>query len=343
MRVETAASPARPLVQAPPARPARQAARPREALEGYLFLLPAVLVIGAFHVFPAAYAFYVSLFRWEIVQVGFLGLRNYIRLLHDPDFGRSLLLTLVYVGTTVPAEMAIGLGLALLLFQGLRARGLFRLLYFMPYITSQVAVALVWGWIFNQNYGLANGVLHALHIPNQKWLFDSSGLWAILAGIFGAHASDAVPPSLALAAVILVTVWFFVGFHTVVYLSGLSAIPQDLTEAARIDGASRVSLFQHITFPLLTPTTYFLLVFATIGAMTSFNIIFVLTGGGQTFGCGGNPLGTTKVAALFVFDRFWCQTKLGYASAAAFLLSLAVLGITLLNARAVGRRVQYVD
>ncbi len=141
----------------------------------------------------------------------------------------------------------------------------------------------------------------------------------------------------------LVTVWFFIGFHTVVYLSGLSNIPAELTEAARIDGASGVGLFRYVTFPLLTPTTYFLLLVATIGAMTSFNIVYIMGGGGVQSGCGGNPLGTTKVAALFIFDRFWCQTRLGYASAAAFLLSLIILGITLVNARTLGRRVQFVD
>lgn len=334
------------LADVAPARPVTRRARlRREAVEGYLFLLPAVLVIGVFHIFPALYAFYVSLFRWEIVQEGFVGFRNYARLIHDPAFGRSLILTLVYVVGTVPVEMAIGLGLALLLYQGLRARGFFRLLYFMPYITSQVALALVWGWIFNANYGLANGVLSFFHIPRQGWLLANNGassLWAVLGSAVHAHLPDAVPPSLALASMTLVTVWFFIGFHTVVYLSGLGSIPAELTEAARMDGASGFGLFRHITFPLLTPTTYFLLLVATIGAMTSFNILFIMGGGGGS-ACGGNPLGTTKVAALFVFDRFWCQTQLGYASAAAFLLSLVILAITALNVRTVGRRVQYVD
>ncbi len=343
MALETAVRTGEPASTVVAGSLARRAALRREALEGYAFLLPAVLIIGVFHIFPALYAFYVSLFRWEIVQQGFVGLRNYARLLHDPDFGRSLVISLVYVVGTVPVELAIGLGLALLLYQGLRARGVFRLLYFMPYITSQVAVALVWGWIFNPIYGLANGVLRVFHLHPQRWLLDSSSLWAILAPAFGLKASDAVPPSLALAAIMLVTLWFFVGFHTVVYLAGLTAIPQELTEAARIDGASRWRLFRYITFPLLTPTTYFLMVVATIGAMTSFNIVYVMSGGGSTFGCGGNPLGTTKVAALFIFDRFWCQTRLGYASAAAFLLGLAVLALTLVNARTLGRRVQFVD
>jgi len=343
MRADAAAQRAVSVITVRPARPARRAQARREAIQGFLFLLPAVLVIGVFHIFPAVYAFYVSLFRWEIVQEGFVGLRNYARLLRDPDFGHSLLLTLVYVAGTVPAEMVIGLGLALLLYQGLRARALFRLLYFMPYITSQVAIALVWFWIFNVNYGLANGALRAVHLPTRKWLLDSSSIWAILASAVHLDTSDVVPPSLALLAIMLVTVWFFLGFHTVVYLAGLTAIPAELTEAARIDGASGFGLFRHITFPLLTPTTYFLLVVATIGAMTSFNVIYVMSGGGTAFGCGGNPLGTTKVGALFIFDQFWCQTKLGYASAAAFLLSLLVLALTLLNARTVGRRVQFVD
>src|SRR5205823_339489 len=160
--------------------------------------------------------------------------------LQDADFLRSLLLTLVYALGTVPLEMAAGLAVALVLHQRLRFRGLFRLLYFLPYVTSQVAVALVWGWVFNPSYGAANGLL------------------------------------------------------------------------------------------------------ASLGAMTSFNLIYVMGGGGQAFGCAGNPLGTTQVAALFVFDRFWCQTELGYASAAAFVLGLLILALSALNGRLFGRRTVYV-
>lgn len=309
----------------------RAAWRRREAIEGYLFLAPAVLIIGAFHVWPALYVFYMSLFRWDILQGAFLGFRNYEHLLADADFLRSLLLTLVYVVGTVPLEMAAGLVLALVLHQRLRFRGLFRLLYFLPYVTSQVAVGLVWGWVFNPSYGAANGLLVAIGLAPQRWLLEPGGI----------VAPDA-PPSLALAAIMIVTVWYYLGFHAVVFLSGLTAIPGDLVEAARLDGASGWKLFRHVTFPLLSPTTYFLLLIATIGAMTSFNLVYVMGGGGQSFGCAGNPLGTTQVAALFVFDRFWCQTQLGYASAAAFVLGLVILALSALNARLFGRRTVYV-
>ena len=308
----------------------RRAERWREAVEGYLFLAPALLIIGGFHVWPAVYVLYMSLFRWDILQGAFLGLRNYQHLLMDPDFLRSLLLTLVYAVGTVPLEMAAGLALALILHQRLRFRGLFRVLYFLPYVTSQIAVALVWGWVFNPSYGAANGLLAAIGAPPQRWLLEPGGI----------IAPDA-PPSLALAAIMLVTVWYYLGFHAVVFLSGLTSIPSELIDAARIDGAAGFKLFRHITFPLLSPTTYFLLLIATIGATTSFNLIYVMGGGGQAFGCAGNPLGTTQVAALFVFDRFWCQTELGYASAAAFTLGLAVLALSALNGRFFSRRVVY--
>ena len=308
----------------------RKAGRWREAAQGYLFLAPALFIIGAFHVWPAVYVLYMSLFRWDIVQGAFLGLRNYERLLQDADFLRSLLLTAVYVAGTVPLEMAAGLALAVLLHQRLRFRGLFRLLYFLPYVTSQVAVAMVWGWVFNPSYGAANGLLASVGLPPQRWLLDPGGIFA----------PDA-PPSLALATIMLVTVWYYLGFHAVVFLSGLNAIPEELVEAARIDGASNLQLFRHITFPLLSPTTYFLLLVASIGAMTSFNLVYVMGGGGQAFGCAGNPLGTTQVGALFVFDRFWCQTQLGYASAAAFALGLVVFAVSAVNGRFFSRRVVY--
>jgi multiple sugar transport system permease protein len=272
----------------------------------------------------------MSLFRWDIAQGPFVGLRNYEHLVSDADFLSSLILTLVYAGGTVPVEMAIGLLLALLLHQRLRLRGFFRLLYFLPYVTSQVAVALVWGWVFNQSYGVANGLLAAVGLPSRTWLLDPNGVLA-----------QQAPPSLALASIMLVTVWYYLGFHAVVFLSGLTAIPDEIVDAARIDGAGGWRMFRHITFPLISPTTYFLLLVATIGAMTSFNLVYVMGGGGQAFGCGGNPLGTTRVAALFVFDRFWCQTQLGYASSAAFALGLLVLVISLINGRFFSRRVVY--
>jgi multiple sugar transport system permease protein len=301
----------------------------REALEGYLFLAPALLIIGAFHVWPALYTFYMSLYRWEIAQEAFLGLRNYQHLLQDEEFLRSVGLTAVFVVGTVPVEMAIGLGVALLLHQRLRLRGSFRLLYFLPYVTSQVAVSLVWGWIFNTTYGLANGILVGLGGRPLTWLLQPDGIFA-----------PDVPPSLALAAIMFVTIWYYLGFHAVVFLSGLTSISDELLDAARIDGASGFRLFREITFPLLSPTTYFLLLVATIGAMTSFNLVYVMSSG-QGGGCGGAPLGTTRVAALFVFDRFWCQTELGYASAAAFALGLVVIGFTTLNNRVFARRVFY--
>lgn len=303
----------------------------REAVEGYLFLAPALLIIGAFHVWPAVYVAYMSLYRWDILQGAFLGLGNYQRLLGNGDFLRSLALTGIYVIGTVPLEMAAGLGLALLLHQRLRLRGLFRLLYFLPYVTSQVAVALVWAWVFEPNYGFANAVLAFLGQQPRHWLLDPDGI--IAAGL---------PPSLALTAIILVTVWYYLGFHTVVFLSGLTAIPDEIVDAARIDGSAGLRMFRHITFPLVSPTTYFLLLVATIGAMTSFNLIYVMGGGGSAFGCGGNPLGTTQVAALYVFDRFWCQTQLGFASAAALFLGLVVLAVSLVNGRFFSRRVVYV-
>ena len=301
----------------------------REAIEGYLFLAPALLIIGAFHVWPALYAFYMSLYRWEIAQEGFVGLRNYQHLLDDGDFLRAVGLTVIYVVGTVPLEIAIGLAVALLLHQRLRLRGLFRLVYFLPYVTSQVAVALVWDWVFNPTYGVANGIVTGVGGKPQTWLLQPDGIFR-----------PDLPPSLALASIVFVTIWYYLGFHAVVFLSGLTSISDEVIDAAKIDGAGGFRMFRDITFPLLSPTTYFLLLIATIGSMTSFNLVFVMSSG-QGGGCGGGPLGTTRVAALFVFDRFWCQTELGYASAAAFALGFVIVAFTAVNNRLFSRRVFY--
>ncbi len=311
-------------------------------LGAYAYLVPAAALLLTFHVYPLFYGGYVSLYKWGLTRQAFVGLANYAGVLHDPEFWRSLLVTVYYVIGVVPIEITLGFLIAYLLSQQIRGRAAYRLVYFLPYVTSMVALGLVWSWIFNANFGLINSGLQLLHLPTQKWLLEPRGAIALLR-----HGTGFSPwaggPSLALVCVMAVTVWYYTGFHVVVYLAGLTAIPPEVHEAARLDGATGWRLLRSITIPLVSPTTFFLAVIATIGAFQSFSIVYTLTGGGASGGgqAAGGPLGTTRVVTLFIFNTFYNEFRVGYATAAAFILFAILLGLTLIQMRLGSRRVHY--
>lgn len=300
----------------------------------YLYLAPAILLLTVFHFFPGFFALYISLWRWGIVQERFVWFENYTRLLSDEAFWRSLGVTIWYVLLAIPAEMVLGLVIAYLLFQPIRGRMTYRTAYFLPYITSSVAAAIVWSWLYNNDYGLLNGILASLGLPVGKWLRESGGVFQLLAGQVGIALPAALAgPSVALVSVSVMSIWHYLGFHVVIFLAGLGNIPRELYEAARIDGANERRLFWHITLPLLSPTTFFLGTVSTIGALQAFNQIYVMTNGG--------PLDTTRTLLMLVFRTFYQQTRVGYGSAMAFMLTAIILVLTLINFRIVGRRVHY--
>lgn len=306
----------------------------RQTAVAYLYLSPAIALLTLFHFFPAVYAFYISLWRWGIVQERFVGLENYGRLLQNPEFWNSLGVTLWYVALAIPTELALGLVIAYLLFQPIRGRAAYRTAYFLPYITSTVAAALVWRWIYNPHNGLLNGVLEMLGLPASQWLNESSGVFALLFGNVGISLPGWLGgPSVALVCVAAMSVWHYTGFHVVIFLAGLGNISKELYEAARIDGANEWQVFRKITLPLLSPTSFFLVTVSTIGALQAFNQIYVMTNGG--------PLETTRTVLMLVFKTFYQQTRVGYGSAMAFVLTGFILVLTLVNFRFVGRRVHY--
>lgn len=324
-----------------PRRIARRTALLRgEDRDAYLCLIPAFVLLVVFQYWPVVYNLYVSLHKWKVVQQGYVGLANYQRVLGDADFWQALLQTAYYVLGTVPFELAFGCVIALILFEIRHGAWFYRLLFFMPYVTSPVAVAIVWRWVLNGDLGAANAVLGVFGIKSLKWLDEPNGVLSPLYRVLGLKLPDwAAGPSLALVSVMIVTVWFYLGLHVVIYLAGLTAIPREVREAARIDGASSIQVLRYVIFPLLTPTTFFLLVVATIGAFQSFSLIYVLTTNGTSDI--GSPLGTTLVATLYVFERFYQDMQLGYAAALALLVALIVLAITVLQFAILERRVYY--
>src|SRR6266480_162145 len=314
---------------------------PTEAIQAWLFLLPAVLILGVFQIFPAIAAFYMSLFKWDVVQGSFRGLGNYTDWLYDnsirsPDFWRSLSTTFTFVIFTVPAEIALSLVLAYLLFQKMRGRGIYRTIYYLPYVTSFVAAAAIFFWVFHPTYGLVNDLVGVFGIGPQRWLDEPRGIFELAGSAIGATLPAWLAgPSLALVVLSLVTIWHFLGYQIVIFLAGLSNISNEYYEAARLDGASERQLFTKITLPLLSPTTFFVFTVASIGVLRSFDSVYVLTGGT------GGPLDTTRTVTLLVFKTAFQQAQFGLGAALAFILTLVILLFTLIQFRVLGRRVNY--
>ena len=310
-----------------------------ETLSGYLYILPALLVLGVFGVLPLFYGFYVSWFKWGLTAEKFVGFGNYARaLLGDANFWRALRVTIYYAIGTVPVTMVVAFAIANLLFQNIRGRSWYRTIYFLPYVTSTVAAAAVWRWVFYPgDKGLASSLLSWLSgggAPNVQWVQDSRGVIAVLGEWLGLDLSAWAEPSLALVCVIVFSVWHSLGFHIVVMLAGLTAIPKEILEAASIDGATGIRRARHITLPLLSPTLFFLLIISTIRALRTFNEVYVMAAGETT--------GSTRTLTMYIFQCFYeSEGKVGYGCTVACLLFVMILLLTLLQTRMIGRRVHY--
>jgi len=312
----------------------------RETLLAYLFLLPAGIIIFTFHLLPVFYAFYISLHRWILVKGGFIGLNNFVRVFKDPAFYQSLQVTVFYVLGTVPLTIILSVIIAYLLFQKIRGLSLFRTIYFLPYIVSSVAAGAVWTWIFNPRFGPVNMILNAIGIASQKWLLEPRGVFELIGRAFGiAVPAWAAGPSQALVAIMVFAIWQVMGFDIVVFLAGLGAIPNELYEAARIDGASGWQLFRRITIPMLSPTTFFVLIISIIGSFQAFNHIYVMTS--SAGGSLGGPLGTTSTLTIYMFRQFWDNQNMGYGAALAFVLFAIILTLTILQNQILEKRVHY--
>ena len=250
----------------------------------------------------------------------------------DPRFLNSLPITLFYALGTVPAELALAMGLAYILFQKMRGQETFRMLYFLPYITPVVAAAVVFRSIFSpRESAMANTFLSWFGIPAQKWLFEARPITEILFGI--KLEGFLAGPSLALVSIIFFGIWTYVGYNTVIFLAGLGSIPGDLYEAAEIDGGGKWHLFRHITLPLLSPVTFYLALIAFIGTFKAFNHIYVMRV--------PSALGTVNTASVTIFDTFYKANQYGYAASQAILLFIIILTLTLVQNKVFGEKVFY--
>ncbi|WP_135256686.1 carbohydrate ABC transporter permease [Thermus caldilimi] len=304
------------------------------ALYGWALVWPALALLLVWHVFPTFYAFYLSLFeRVNFLRpAAFSGLENYRILLQDPLFWKALGNTFWYVIFTVPVGLFLATGVAILLNAQVAFLGFYRTLYFLPYITALTAAAAVWRWIYHPEFGFLNWLLRT---PGLDWLNTPKGVFALLLEPLGVQPQGFwAGPSLAFVAIMVMSVWHFLGYQVVILLAGLQAIPKEYYEAAELDGASFWQKHRLITWPLLSPTTFFLFTLGLIGAFQVFTQVYVLT---PT----GGVLQDTLTLAFYLYNKGFRDSDFSYASAIAMVTFFLILVLTLVQRRVLERRVNY--
>ncbi|MEC0246849.1 sugar ABC transporter permease [Paenibacillus chitinolyticus] len=275
-----------------------------KTIHAWAFLAPAGILLLLFSIFPSAAALYLSFTSYNVFEpMEWVGLANYQTLMRDAEFWRAMFNTFYYWILVTPALVILPVFLAILVNQGLTGVKVFRLIYYFPVLVSVVVTAFLWGWMF-QSEGIFNYMLSLFGAEPVKWL----------------TSKYFVMPSLA-----IVTVWQGLGYYMLFYLAGLQAVPEDLYEAAELDGAGFWSKHVRITFPMLKPVIFFVSVVSTMGAFKEFTLMLTMTEGG--------PIGASTTVVYRVFDEAFKQLNMGYASAISFVLFIVILLLTLVNKR----------
>jgi multiple sugar transport system permease protein len=288
---------------------------------------------------PTTFLFLLRLFGAMVFIVGgwiMVGELPIMVAAGDPDLWVGLKATLFYSLGTIPFQLGISIFLAILLFQNLKGSTFFRMMYFMTYVTPTVASAAVFRQLFsNRLQAPVNAGMKILGLEPLGWLWEPKGIFRLIATNWGLQnwPSWADGPSLALVVIMIYSIWVFVGYDTVIYLAGLGNIPKELGESAEVDGASSWQVFRYITFPMLSPTTYFLTLISVIGTFKAFNHIWVMRLDAA--------LGTTDTFSVVIFLEFFEKLRYGYASAMAFVLFVIILVLTYFNNKTQGSRVFY--
>jgi multiple sugar transport system permease protein len=290
----------------------------REALDGYLMLLPTLLGVTIFFAVPLGISLYLSLTNARLFGAArFVGLDNYLRALSDRTFYQALANTFLFTIGAMLLSIPPALGLAILLNQQIRGRAFFRGLFFLPVVASVVGVSLVWRYLLNYDFGYVNYVLSLLGLERRAWLTDAStALWSI----------------------IVVVAWRTIGYNLVIFLAGLQGIPRQLYEAASIDGANRWQQFRSITVPMLSPTTFFIVVTTLINCLQVFNEPYAL---GWTRSNSAGPADSMLTIVLYLYREGFIATRMGYASALAWLLFAMIMVFTVIQFRVSNRWVNY--
>ncbi|MDZ8226976.1 sugar ABC transporter permease [Nostoc sp. ChiVER01] len=282
-----------------------------ENLAGYLFMMPTILVLATFVVLPILLAVFLSLQKVQLlggIEYEFIGFRNFTRLFEDERVGIALRNTAEYVAIVVPTQTVLALILAVTLNSGIHGKNWWRILYFLPTVTSSAVLTLIFMWIYNTD-GLLNDFLAFAGLPTYNWLGN---------------------PEVALKGIMIMNIWSTAPFFMVIYLAALQDIPQTLYEAAELDGANGWQQFVYITLPLLKPITFFVVAVGVIGTFQLFDQSYIFSGGT------GGPNNATLTVVLLIYQAVFRNLQMGYAAAIAFLLAAVIITITLIQRRLFG-------
>ena len=288
----------------------------QQLLKALIFLLPGLVLFFIFFLLPMIYSARISFYDWNVIRPErskFIGLENYRSILADPIFRRAVVNTLVYTLITVPGQMILGMIIAVLINQDIRGKSIFRVLYYLPVITSWVIVSLLFEYMFSGQAGLINYILKdVLHVVNEnvRWLAD---------------------PILAMVPINLLGIWKGMGWTAIIFLAGLQAVPQQLYEAAEVDGAGPWTSFWKITLPLLRPTTIFLVVVLTIGGLNAYISNLLMTNG-------GDPMDLTHSVLTLMYEETFFNMHFGRGAAISFLLTVFIFMISYFQMKLLNQR-----
>lgn len=281
-----------------------------QSFVAFLFLLIPILLLTALKIYPVFYNLYLSFTRYELFEAPrWVGLRNYEYVFSNDVTRQSIVNTILFTIEAVPIGTALALVIAKLLNQSIRGRIVLRTLYYLPVISSVVVSAMIWRWIYSPQNGLLNYFIGMLGLPPQNWLND---------------------PNLALISLVIVTIWGSIGSNMIIFLAGLQDIPEDVIEAAKVDGANSLQSFLFITVPLMRPVILFVVVTFTIGIFRNFGLIFMLTQGG--------PFNRTNTMVWEVYQNVFGYLRLGRGAAISIVMLVIVLGLTMLSFRVLRER-----
>ena len=274
-----------------------------ETFWGYIFLLPVILGFIVFTIFPVVMSFYYSLTDYDgVTPPKFIGIQNYIDLFTNGDFGEALWHTVYFTIGTVPLGTILAILVAVLLNQKIRGLNLYKTAFFIPVIVSYTSIAMVWQWLYNDDFGLINSGLNSIGLPSVPWLTSSA--WAM--------------PS-----VIIMSIWKSLGFNSVILLAGVQGVSPAIYEAADIDGANVVQKFFRITLPMLKPTVMFVMIISMINSFQAFDQIYIMTKGG--------PAGATRTIGYYIYSNAFKRFDFGYAAALSTALFVIIMLLTLLQ------------
>ncbi|MFE1748164.1 carbohydrate ABC transporter permease [Coleofasciculus sp. H7-2] len=280
----------------------------RQALAGYLFMAPTLIIMGIFIILPIAYAIFIAFHKVRILgelSYRFIGLKSFVRMADDSQVWIALQNTAEYVAIVVPIQTILALLLATILNTQIKGKNWFRIIFFLPTVTSSAVLTLIFMWIYNSN-GLLNNFLAFLRLPTYNWIGD---------------------PSVALKAIMLMNIWATAPLFMVIYLAALQDIPASLYEAATIDGASHWEKFIYITLPLLKPVTFFIVVMGVIGTFQLFDQSYIFSKGS------GGPNNSTLTVVLLIYQYAFKRLDMGYAAALALMLAAVIMVATLIQRR----------